>query len=100
MLATIVAAPIFVAIYFGGFLAMALVAAAIGDEDAAGVIFAMGMPVLILAMLLLAAPLGVVLTPVLIRVGLAQDFATAINFAWLKSFVAKVWKEMLLGTLF
>ncbi len=100
LLASLVLAPFFLALYFGGFLAMALAASAAGDEEAAGVVFAVGTPLLILAIVVLASPLAVLLNPVMIRAGLAQDFATALNFDWIKSFISKTWKEMLVGTLF
>jgi hypothetical protein len=36
----------------------------------------------------------------LLRSGLAQDFAEGFNLDFLKSFLARVWKELLLGSLF
>jgi hypothetical protein len=75
-------------------------AAASGGEEAAAVVFAIGVPLLMLMLVLLSAPLGLVLIPMMIRAGLMQDFGGAFNFDWIKSFIAKTWKEIVLGTLF
>jgi hypothetical protein len=40
-----------------------------------------------------------VMIPVVIRVGLAQDFAKGFDFAWFRSFLGKMWIEMLVVTL-
>lgn len=37
--------------------------------------------------------------PIVIRVGLAQDFAKGFDFAWFRSFLGKMWLEMIVVTL-
>jgi len=41
-----------------------------------------------------------VLTPLTLRASLTQDFAQSFNFAFVKRFVALMWKEILLSSLF
>lgn len=45
------------------------------------------------------ALMSFVLIPILIRVGLAQDFAKGFDFGWFRSFLGKMWVEMLVVTL-
>jgi hypothetical protein len=100
LLGALIIMPIFLVVMGGGVAAMIAVAAAAGSEDAGAVVLGAGLPVLILLMLIVAIPLNVLLFPLLLRAGLSQDFGTAFNFDWIKSFVSKTWKEMLWGTLF
>jgi len=44
--------------------------------------------------------LMVLLTPLIIRASIMQDFVPAFNFAFVKRFIALTWKEIILATLF
>lgn len=44
--------------------------------------------------------LMVVLTPLIIRASIMQDFVPAFNFAFVKRFIALTWKEIILASLF
>jgi hypothetical protein len=50
--------------------------------------------------LVLVVGLMVVLTPLVIRASIMQDFVPAFNFAFVKRFIALTWKEIILATLF
>jgi hypothetical protein len=93
-------APIYLLVVGCGVGAMAAAAAAAGSEDASAAVFGAGLPLLVLLMVAIALPMNLFLFPLLLRAGLTQDFSKAFNFDWIKSFIAKTWKEMLLGTLF
>ena len=41
-----------------------------------------------------------VLTPLMLRACMTQDFAQSFNFAWVKKFATVMWKEILLSALF
>lgn len=43
--------------------------------------------------------MGFLMMPIVIRVGLAQDFAKGFDFAWFRSFIGKMWIEMIVVTL-
>jgi hypothetical protein len=43
--------------------------------------------------------MGFLMIPLVIRVGLAQDFARGFDFAWFRSFLGKMWVEMIVVTL-
>jgi hypothetical protein len=56
---------------------------------------------LVIFIIAIISPLLVLaLLPMLFRSALMLDFAQGFNFDWAKSFIAKVWLEMLLGILF
>jgi hypothetical protein len=93
-------APIYLLVLGCGAGGMIAVAAAAGSEDAAKAVFGAGLPLLIGLMVILALPLNVLLVPLVIRAGLTQDFGATFNFDWIKSFLSKTWREMILGTLF
>jgi hypothetical protein len=91
--------PVFLVLYFVGFGALFAAAAASGEE-AAGAVFAIGVPILVIVTLFFTAPLAVVMIPLTLRAGLTQDFGATFRYDWIKDFIAKMWKEMFLGTLF
>ena len=70
---------------------------AIGLVNAAGesesrllvVVAGVGIPLLILAVLVFLILLNVVLVPILLRAGLAQEFGQAFNVSWIKDFLGK-----------
>jgi hypothetical protein len=43
---------------------------------------------------------SMILIAMVLRSGLAQDFAAAFQFEWIKDFISKMWLEMLLAGLF
>jgi hypothetical protein len=56
--------------------------------------------VLMVLYLVLVLGLMVVLTPLILRASIMQDFVPAFNFAFVKRFIALTWKEMILATVF
>ena len=46
------------------------------------------------------AALSIYSTPMMLRAGLAQDLGAAFDFAWVNSFVSKMWVETVLSSLF
>lgn len=50
-------------------------------------------------MMLVVMVFQVMMTPFVLRAGLAQDLGTAFNLGWAKEFVGLVWKELLLWSL-
>jgi len=48
----------------------------------------------------IAITLALAATPVVLQVALTQDVTSAFNFSFIKDFIARTWKEMLLSTLF
>jgi hypothetical protein len=99
LVASIIVMP-FMFVIVGGSTAVMIAAASSGSEEVAAVVFAIGLPLMMLLIVLVSAPLGLLMVPVVIRAGLMQDFGGAFNFDWIKSFISKTWKEVLLGTLF
>jgi hypothetical protein len=75
-------------------------AASAGGEEVAAATLAIAIAMLALASVVLALLANLVLFPILLRAGLAQDFVAAFHWSWIKSFVFTMWKEMILGTLF
>jgi hypothetical protein len=50
--------------------------------------------------LVLLATMTFVVKPMMIRAAITQDFAKAFDFGFVKAFVARVWLELVLSTLF
>jgi hypothetical protein len=50
--------------------------------------------------LLVSIPLALVTVPLLLRAGLSQDFRTAFSWAWVRDFIGRMWREVLLMQLF
>jgi len=57
-------------------------------------------PILVIAVLLMVLLLTMLLRPVLLRGGLSQDIGQMFRLGWSKDFVARVWPELMLVTLF
>ncbi len=57
-------------------------------------------PCVTLLIILFIVALQILLVPVTIRAGLAQDFGLALNFPWIKDFLRKMWLQTLLFNLF
>jgi hypothetical protein len=75
-------------------------AAAGGGEDAAGPAFGLGMCCMYGLIFVLSFGLQVVITPFVLRAGLAQDFAEGFKFNWAMDFLRKMWPQTLLMVLF
>jgi len=92
-----VAAAIVLPVFLCGGCLTAAVDIGGGDTDAAGNIIAV--PTLVFLGLVLPLTLLFVVTPVSLRAGLAQDFASGFDITWIKDFVGKMWMDMLLATI-
>ncbi len=92
----VVVMPVCLVLY-AMFVLVFLAAAAI---EGGGVVLVLGLALVGLALILLSAGFWLVLMPMILRAGLAQDFAEAFHWDFLRSFVAKMWKELLLCGLF
>ena len=64
------------------------------------VVVVLGLGLVTLALILLSAGFWLVLTPMILRAGLAQDFAEAFRWDFIRDFVVTMWKELLLCGLF
>jgi hypothetical protein len=67
------------------------------ESGCLGAIMALFMFVFYVVMILV---MMFVLTPLILRASITQDFAQAFNFPFVKRFVSLVWKEILLSSLF
>jgi hypothetical protein len=70
------------------------------DETIGAILAAIVIPTACIAMLALSIGLLLVLTPLLMRAGLSQDFAQAFKLAWIKDFIKRMWLETILVNLF
>jgi hypothetical protein len=77
-----------------------LVGVASAAEDAMPFVLLIGIPVVVLVSILFSIPVTMLLMPLMLRAGLAQDFAEGFNFGWAMDFLKRTWKEMFLGLLF
>lgn len=94
----VVVVPVCLVLY--ALLALVFLAAAAVEGEGGVVVVVLGLAFVGLAVVLVSAGTWIVLMPMILRAGLAQDFAEAFRLDFLRSFVAKVWKELLLGGLF
>ena len=91
--------PVLFVVSYGSIIALALTAASVGDTGAILVVV-IGGPLVLLLNVALGLLLNVVLTPLMLRAGLSQDFAAAFNLGWVKDFLGRVWRELILVGLF
>jgi hypothetical protein len=70
------------------------------DETVGAILAAIVIPTAFLGTLALVIGLFLVLTPLLMRAGLSQDFAQAFKLAWIKDFIKRMWRETILVNLF
>jgi hypothetical protein len=80
-----------------------LLIAGVAGEDAApivGIIMMILMVGMMLVVIALSIVLHILMVPLMLRAGLAQDFVEAFKFEWIKDFARKMWVETLLGALF
>ncbi|MDP9099480.1 MAG: DUF4013 domain-containing protein [Verrucomicrobiota bacterium] len=84
------------------FIPVAMIASLMGgghghDSGCLGAIVGLFMFVFYIVMIVL---MMFVLTPLILRASITQDFAQSFNFAFVKRFVSLVWKEILISSLF
>src|SRR5262245_21178829 len=99
LIVTIVFFPVF---YIGAIVAIVLVASlasAAGDQMGPVVAIGLGFVALVGFFALMLA-FGLIITPMILRCGIAQDFGAAFAFDWIFDFVRKMWLEMVLAGLF
>jgi hypothetical protein len=102
LVVSLVLMPIFLVLWFAVTIIPMAIAGA-GGEDAgpvAGIVMLVLMLFMMVFVMALTMGLNIVMFPLLLRAGLAQDFAEAFNFAWIKDFVRKMWLDTLLAVLF
>jgi hypothetical protein len=93
---------LFPVIYIGMILGVVIVAgiASAGGDNLGpilGTLFGIAGFIVFLAVVIAAS---VVLVAMVLRSGLAQDFGSAFQFDWIKDFIGKMWREILLAGLF
>jgi hypothetical protein len=86
------------ALMFVGMMCTGVVGSAGGDAGA-GIAVLVFMVFLMVLVLVLTVGMILVLTPILIRAGLTQEFGEAFKFGWVKDFIGRTWKEMLIFAL-
>ncbi len=94
----VVAIPLTIVVYVI-IIAVALVAGGIGGEGGM-LVGLIGMPLAFLAVVAIVTLVGALVVPMILRAGLAQGFAEAFEFDYIKHFVSLMWKETILGSLF
>ena len=102
LVVSLVLLPVFFVLWFAAAIIPMAIAGA-GGEDAgpvAGIVMIVLMLFMMLVVTVLSLGLNIVMFPLLLRAGLAQDFAEAFNIAWIKDFVRKMWLDTLLAILF
>jgi hypothetical protein len=98
-------APLIVAfqmvIAFGGAaLAQAGQSGANNGADIAPIVLILLGGVFFLGLMVLSLAMMFIMTPLMLGAGLSQDIGESFRIKWIKSFIAKVWKEELLTLLF
>jgi hypothetical protein len=81
-------------------MAIVFVAAGAGGNDPSVFLVVVGMAFVFLLVLGISLLMWLVVIPMVLRAGLAQDFAEGFNLDFIKSFTAKVWREVLMCGLF
>jgi len=99
LVASLVVAPLIGFLVAIPVLILVAIAGAAGKESGPAVI-AVGLPLLLLVLVPLSVAISVVLVPLMLRAGLAQDFVEGFKFSWLTDFLKKMWLETFLALLF
>jgi hypothetical protein len=73
--------------------------ASAGSGQDSGCVAAVMMVLMLFVYLVAILAMMFVLTPVILRACMTQDFAQSFNFAWVKKFATVMWKEILLSVL-
>jgi hypothetical protein len=79
---------------------LTLAASGAAGDDLGPVVAAIGFLLTVVVVVALSVFMALVLMPMMLRAGLAQDFGAAFDFAWIKDFIGRTWVEMILTTLF
>ena len=85
-------------VYIGLFVVLAL--ADVSGDEYAPIVMAVGFPLLALALATVALVPTILLAPLMLRAGLAQDVGIAVNFRWCRDFLKRVGVETAISTLF
>jgi hypothetical protein len=99
LVAAVVAVPVALIVIAIPAVIMGLLAAAVG-EDNAGIVIAIGVPLLVLVIIAIGVLVSIVILPMVFRAGMTQNFAEGFNFGWAMDFAKKTWLEMFLAMLF
>jgi hypothetical protein len=99
MVASLVLTPIMM-IIIGVPMVLLFVAAAAAGDDAAPIVFLIGLPLFVLLIIPIAVVPAIFLMPMMLRAGLTQDFMEGFKFDWTMDFVKKTWFEIFLAMLF
>ena len=93
-----------IVMFFGifGFMATIAITAGVSDssEGLGMLCFLSGMFFIFAAAMTLSVLFSLAMIPMTLAAGLSQEFGPAFNFAFVRDFVARVWKEMILSSLF
>lgn len=102
MIAQVILMPLMMILYFGFFMCFGVAGAAMGDSnEGLGLLcMAVSFVIFMLAIILLSVVFGLVLMPMMLGAGIGQELGPAFNFTFIKDFVARMWKEMILSSLF
>ncbi len=71
----------------------------INNPQAGLITAAIGVPIVMLGLFVLAIGMSMLVTPVMLRAGLAPEFAQIFDFRWFRDFLRRVWIETLLAKL-
>jgi hypothetical protein len=94
----VAAIPIYI-LFFGGMMCFMGVISAAGDEAVAGVGMLVMMVFMFVGAFAACALMMLIITPMTIRAGLSQELGEAFKFGWVKDFIGRTWKEMLIFAL-
>ena len=79
---------------------LTLAAAGAAGDDLGPVVAGVGFLLSFIVWLALSIGMMLVIMPMTLRAGLAQDFGAAFDFAWIKDFIGRTWVEVILTSLF
>jgi hypothetical protein len=104
LVAGLVMVPVMLILMFVTIFGCAGIGAAVGggggNGEIGGIIAMLGMILGFLLTMAIAIGMNIVVMPMMIRAGLAQEFGAAFEFGWIKDFLKKTWVEMILAMLF
>ncbi len=95
----IVLLPVMVLVMILLFAGMATMAASMRERDGGGMVFVV-LIIMVLAVVLVEFLLALVMFPLTLQAGLSQEFALSNLWEFLKDFLKRVWKELVLALLF
>ncbi len=99
LVASLVLMPIIFGVVLAIIVGVGLAVSGAGNQNF-GPVVASVLPLVVLGMIALSMLLQLLLVPLQLRAGLAQDFGAAFDFTFFKRFLASTWKECVLGMLF